>query len=246
MRVLSLILIILWILLWTGPVALAYALRKHRLRSQLAMFANKGIVYLCHVRVKTIGEPATHRPLILASNHVSYLDIPVLSSVVDCRFVAKKEIADWPFINKLCRMMGVIFIDRHKGKIHEGHEAIRTTLATGDVVTFFPEATTGDGKRLLPFKPAFFEVAKGAWVQPVAIAYRRARGLPIDYGLWPQIAWYGDMVLMPHLLNLLSLGKIEVEVHFMPAIEVKEKDRKMVALQAHDAIEAILVGQGNH
>ena len=80
-------------------------------------------------------------------------------------------------------------------------------------------------------------------MQPVAIAYRKIRGLPIDYGQWPLIAWYGDMVLLPHLWKLLSLGRIGVELHFLPVISSVGEDRKTLATQAHDIIETTLLVQ---
>ncbi len=242
-RILTLLLFVLWLVLWLPCVALAYLLKKKKLRGQIVIFACKGILFLFRVRVKLVGELAAKRPLLLVSNHLSYLDILVLASAVDCRFVPKKEIANWPVISSICKIIDVVYVDRSLGKISEGNQAIAAALAQGEVVALFPEATTGDGKHLLPFKPAFFEAAQGALVQPVAIAYRKIRGLPIDYGQWPLIAWYGDMVLLPHLWHLLSLGRIEVELHFLPPLSSVGEDRKTLAIQAHDVIETTLLVQ---
>lgn len=244
-RVVSFALLIVWVFFWVPFVLVLHVLKKRKLRAKLVMFIAKGMMFFCHVRVKKIGEIASDRPLLLASNHLSYIDIPVLMSVVDCRFVAKKEIAKWPVISGLCKLHDVIFIDRSASKISANNETIASVLAAGEVVTLFPEATTGDGKRLLPFKPAYFEAAAHAPVQPVAIAYRSIRGLPIDYGQWPLIAWYGDMVLLPHLWKLLSLGKIDVEVHFLPVLPQAANDRKELSLQAHSAVEAALGRSGS-
>lgn len=241
-RAIILLLVVLWIMFWIPLVAVAYFLDKKKLRARMAHVLSHGLLLLLGVRVKVIGSIEPGRPLLLVSNHLSYLDIPVLSSAVDVRFVPKKEIARWPVINFLCKIQDVVYVDRSPGKIGEGNQAIADMLARGEVVALFPEATTGDGKHLLPFKPAFFEAAQGALVQPVAIAYRRIRGLPIDYGQWPFVAWYGDMSLLPHLWQLLSLGKIEVELMFLPAVESGGVDRKVLASQTHDAIaHALLV-----
>jgi 1-acyl-sn-glycerol-3-phosphate acyltransferase len=243
LRVFLFISLIVWVLLWIVPVTLAHLFKKKKLRAKMTQYVTRGMIFLCGVRVKKIGEIASARPLLLACNHLSYLDIPILESLIDSRFIAKKEIAKWPVVNSFCRLQDVVFIDRSAGKISEGNAQIASKLAEGEVVTLFPEATTGDGKRLLPFKPAFFEAAAHAPVQPVAISYRKIRGLPIDYGQWPLVAWYGDMVLLPHLWKLLSLGRIEVEVHFLPPLYADKMDRKDIALQSHSAIESALTSQ---
>lgn len=241
LRPLSFIALLMWIALWLSPLAVAHMLDKKKWRGRIFNFACKGILWICGVHVKRVGEPSDSRPLLVVSNHLSYLDIWILGSVMDCRFVPKKEIAHWPVVGWICKMSGAVFLDRSAHKIREATQAISAVLETGEVVAVFPEATTGDGKRLLPFKPALFEAAKGAAIQPVAIAYRKIRGLPIDYGQWPLIAWYGDMVLLPHLWHVLSLGRIDVEVHFLPPLSSVRVDRKELVHQAHSAIEQALL-----
>lgn len=241
MRFVSIFLMLLWTVVWFFPVLFAYALKKKKLRGKMVHLYARVMLTLMGVQVKPIGELSQARPLLVVSNHISYLDILILFSLIDCRFVPKKEISTWPVINHFCKITDVVYVDRSKNKIHEGNSAIRQVLESGEVVVLFPEATTGDGKRLLPFKPAFFEAASEAHVQPVAIAYRKIRGLPIDYGQWPLLAWYGDMTLLPHMWKLLSLGKIEVEVHFLPVLGPGQ-GRKNLAEQAHDEIGAALLG----
>jgi 1-acyl-sn-glycerol-3-phosphate acyltransferase len=244
LRIIPLFLLVMWLVVWLPPVALAYAFKKKKLRGRMVKFVCKGLLRILGVQLKIIGEPSNERPLLMVSNHISYLDIWILASAVDCRFVPKSEIAQWPVIGLICRILDVVFIDRSTGKIMQGNQAIASALAQGEIVALFPEATTGDGKHMLPFKPAFFESAQGAAIQPAAIAYRKIRGLPIDYGQWPLIAWYGDMSLLPHLWKLLSLGKIEAELHFLPLMEHSGEGRKQLALQAQSAIEAALLEAG--
>ncbi len=243
LRVVKLILVVVWVALWWLPVAAAHLLKKKKLRADMVKCFCRGMLLIVNVRVQVVGELSPARPLLVASNHLSYLDIPILASVLDCRFVPKKEIASWPVINLICAMMDVVYVDRSPGKIHEGNAAIQRVLAQGEVVALFPEATTGDGRLLLPFRPAFFEAAGGAVVQPVAIAYRKVCGLPIDYGQWPMIAWYGDMSLVPHLWNFLGLGRVEVELHFLPPLAMGGEGRKTMAIQTHTAVLAALNGE---
>jgi len=240
LRILTFLLLVLWIALWVLPIFIAYLLKKKKLRDRFIRILSKGILIICRVKVSVIGAVPQRGPLLVASNHLSYLDIPILASIINCRFVAKKEIRSWPVINGLCKIQDVAFIDRSVAKISEGSGTMSGLLAKEEIVVFFPEATTGNGKHLLPFKPAFFECAGDVPVMPVAVAYRKIRGLPIDQGQWPKIAWYGDMSLMPHLLELLSLGRIEVEVHFLPTLQ--NAGRKELALQAYSSVEQALVG----
>ena len=106
-----------------APVALAYALKKYRLRGVFFALACRGIVRICGLRIAVVGQCAADRPLLVVSNHLSYLDIPILGSVMDMRFVPKKEIARWPVIGFICKILGAVFVDRSVGKIGEGQEA---------------------------------------------------------------------------------------------------------------------------
>lgn len=240
MRIFSSFLLILWVIGWFPLVAAAYFCKKKKLRGEMVKCVCRGMLRLMGVQVNQLGALHAGRPLLVVSNHLSYLDILVLASAMDCRFVPKKEIARWPVISSICTLLDVVYIDRRPGKIHEGNQAIAAMLAAGEVVVLFPEATTGNGRHLLPFKPAFFEAGQGVTLQPVAIAYRKIRGLPIDYGQWPLIAWYGEMLLLPHWWKLLSLGCIEVDLHFLPPLESQGVDRKTLALQTHAMIEQAL------
>ena len=108
-------------------------------------------------------------------------------------------------------------------------DSIAARLAANEALILFPEGTSGDGNRLLPFKSALFGVAgqvpgrmtgdraTGAvTVQPVSIAYTRLDGMPLGRALRPFFAWYGSMSLAPHLWRMLGLGRLEVVVEFHP------------------------------
>lgn len=238
---LKLLALVLWVLIWMPPVAIVRALKKKKMRGRLVMCATRGMLAILNVHVRLSGEVSATRPLLIASNHLSYLDILVIASAIDTRFVPKREVASWPFISWICTLLDVVYVDRRAGKIHEGTQALREALAQGEIVTLFPEATTGDGRHLLAFKSAFFESAQGVMIQAVAVAYRKIGGLPIDFNQWPLIAWYGDMSLMPHLWQLCALGRIEVELHFLaPFIYEEGMDRKTIAIQAHNQIREAL------
>jgi 1-acyl-sn-glycerol-3-phosphate acyltransferase len=197
---------------------------------------------LMGVRVTVTGTPDAGRPLLLLSNHVSWLDIPVLASLGPVSFVAKKEVATWPLFGWLARLQRSVFVDRERRRA-TGDQAdeLAGRLSAGDIVVLFAEGTSSDGNRVLPFRSALVGAAQRAAgggeaaVQPVAIAYPRMLGLPIGRRHRPRIAWYGGMDLLPHLGNVLSLGGIDVHVVFGPAWRLGPgTDRKRVTAAAGD------------
>lgn len=178
------------------------------------------------IEVRRIGEPVNAKPVLFASNHVSYIDITVLGSLIPGSFVAKSEIAGWPFFGCLAKLQRSVFVDRQVRSTAQQRDAIAERLAAGDALILFPEGTSGDGNFVLPFKSALFSVVfnkeQAIAVQPVSLAYTRLDGLPIGRRLRPFFAWYGDMALAPHLWRLLGLGKIEAVVEFHPPVMVAD------------------------
>jgi 1-acyl-sn-glycerol-3-phosphate acyltransferase len=246
-RAAKLILLVAWIGFCFIFAILFVKLKKLHWRDWISRVCYKGIAVIAGIKLTVRGGLSTARPLLVVSNHVSYLDVIVLGGVFPFRFTPKQEIAGWPAIGAICKTTGCVFVDRSAKKIHESTEKIRTALQQGEVISLFPESTTGTGIKTLPFKPAFFHLADapiaGAElaVQPAAIIYTHIRGLPIDSCQWPTIAWYGDMVLLPHLWHLLKLGRIKATLEFLPPASLKEHgDRKGLAAHCQSAISAAI------
>lgn len=172
------------------------------------------------LRVRVIGKPAKARPALFVSNHVSYLDIPVLGSVIPVSFVAKAEVAQWPGYGWLAKLQRTVFVDRRRNTTHRQRDTIQVRLSTGDALVLFPEGTSNDGNRILPFRSALLSVAEAApadrplVVQPVSIAYTSVNGVALGWGLRPLVAWYGGMELGGHLWRFSRLGLVEVVVQF--------------------------------
>jgi len=192
------------------------------------------------------GRLSSIRPLLVVSNHCSYLDVMILGAVIGPAFTPKAEVAAWPLIGWICRVTDCIFIDRRISKTQQNQEALRQAAREGFVISLFPEGTTNDGKRLLPFRSSYFSLCEENFggrpltVQPVAISYTRVRGLPIDSSQRPQIAWYGDMEFVPHLAGLLRLGRIDAKVTFCEPVPA-EAGRKVVAAQCMQLIEQHII-----
>lgn len=198
------------------------------------------------VKVEVIGNRPANGPILIAANHVSWLDIVVLSAVAPVSFVAKKEVAAWPFFGSLARLQRTVFVDRaRRSATGAGRDEMRERLKAGDLLVLFAEGTSGDGRRVLPFKSAFFGAADmpGVLVQPVTLAYRGHRNLPMNRRLLPLYAWYGDMELVPHLLGALRAGPIEVAVVCHPPLQPGDDlNRKAIARKAEMEVRQGLVG----
>ncbi len=162
--------------------------------------------YLCFVLgVKVIreGRLDPRRPLMIVSNHVSWLDIVVLSSLFPVSFIAKSEVGTWPVVRTLARLQRSIFVDRERrAKTAAVNAAIAERIGKGDAMVLFAEGTTSDGLRILPFRSALLGAAQAATaeageavLQPLAIRYTHRGGLPIGRADMNEIAWYGDMDL---------------------------------------------------
>ena len=192
------------------------------------------------MRVHVKGTLSDKRPLLVASNHISWTDIMVLGSFADVKFIARADMEGWPLIGMLSKLQRTVFIERER-KRSSGDQAseIANRMAKGDAMVLFAEGSTGDGNAVLPFKSTLFGAASMAlsegaaeqvFIQPVAIAYTRLHGVPLGRRHRPISAWIGDEDLMPHLKVLMAEGALDVEVHFgQPVAFAKGSNRKETA-----------------
>jgi lyso-ornithine lipid O-acyltransferase len=212
----------------------------------LPVVFHRMVCALLRVRIKQIGEPNPRRPLLIVSNHSSWLDITVLSTLMPLSFIAKAEVATWPVFGTFARLQRSIFIDRQRRQATgAANAAIAERLADGDAIVLFAEGTTSDGNRVLPFRSALLGAARDAiavsdshvMVQPLAIGYPRRAGLPLARADRPSIAWYGDMDLVPHLIAIMQGPPIDaVAVWGEPISFDRDSDRKAVTRLAEQAV----------
>jgi 1-acyl-sn-glycerol-3-phosphate acyltransferase len=187
--------------------------------------------HIFHLQIQVAGEIPAHGLLI--SNHLSYLDILLLSSLAPAIFVAKREVKSWPVMGLLAQLGGTLFIDRQR-RTHVGavnHE-IESALNDGALVVIFPEGTSSDGQTILPFKSSLLEPATQQ-KHPLAVGCLRYTLADGDAG--SEVCYWGDAVFFPHLLNLLGKRSIRVTVQFA-AIQQHGTDRKELARQLHAAV----------
>lgn len=229
--------LLLFLLMTAGllvPYLLIYPVRPAR--DRIARLYYNGCVRLAGLTVRVEGEPARGRHLLYVANHVSYLDIPVLGARLECVFVAKQEVASWPLFGFLAKLCRTVFINRATMQAARQRNAMSRRLAHENLM-MFPEGTSSDGSAVLPFKSTLFSVARhgpvpgDVTVQPVSVAYTRyADGRPLAGPLAPLYAWFGDMVMLPHLRQVFGLQGAEVVVTYHePVKAVAFETRKHLA-----------------
>jgi 1-acyl-sn-glycerol-3-phosphate acyltransferase len=193
------------------------------------------------VEVRGVISPV--RPTLFICNHVSYLDIEVISAAVPTSFVAKREVANWPVFGWLARLQRTVFVERRATTVATERDSLGQRLEEGDNLVLFAEGTSSDGNRLKPFKSALFSAAdrtvhgKPLTIQPVSLAYTRLDGLPIGRQWRPFFAWYGDMALGPHLWAAIGIGKVTATLEFHPPVTYAQfGSRKALAKHCEETI----------
>lgn len=183
---------------------------------------------LLNIEIHTVGSIPTHG--LLVSNHLSYLDILVLSAVTPSTFIAKREVKGWPVFGWFARLAGTLFANREcRTQVGQLSREVRTVLDKGALVVLFPEGTSSDGRTLLPFKTALLEPATnfsyGLWAS--SIYYQLEDG-----DVSEEVCYWKDMTLFPHLMNLMSNRCIKAFVRFSE-LRTRAPDRKQAAWQLH-------------
>jgi 1-acyl-sn-glycerol-3-phosphate acyltransferase len=204
------------------------------------------------LRIHVRGAIASQRPLLIASNHISWTDIMVIGSLADVAFIAKSDVAGWPVFGSLARLQRTVFVERdRKGRSGDQAGEIAGRLAGNDAVVLFAEGSTGDGNHLLPFKSTLFGAARvvlgegnaeTVYIQPVAIAYTKLHGMPMGRQHRVVASWIGDADLVPHLTMLLREGAMDVEIEFGEPMEFKAgSDRKQVARRVEGQVRTMMI-----
>ncbi len=235
-------------LAWTGVVVplqwVAKALDSP-LQCRIPLVYHRVCARLAGMAIEVHGTMSRDRPTLFVSNHSSYLDITLLGGLIPGSFVAKQEINGWPFFGMLARLQRSVFVDRRATQVLRDRSQIDARLARGDNLILFPEGTSSDGNRTLPFKSALFAVAEGApggrpvTVQPVSITCARLDGIPLGRDLRSLYAWYGDMDLVSHMWTMMKSGRLTVVVTFHPPVAFAAfGSRKALSDHCRDAVAA--------
>lgn len=211
---------------------------------KLPLILHKGIVKILKIKLRLHGEHTPNRPTLFVANHASYLDVPVLGSVIPAAFVAKHEVGTWPLIGPMAKLQRTVFVIRRSIKAAEQTSVLRQRLMEGQNLIVFPEGTSSDGHGVLPFKSSLFNVVEEPlpngmpiMVQPVSVVCTEILGMPIGRAWRPYYAWFGDMTLVPHLWRAFCLGHFTVDVIFHPAVSPSAfANRKALSQHCQDVV----------
>jgi 1-acyl-sn-glycerol-3-phosphate acyltransferase len=174
---------------------------------------------------------------LIVSNHLSYIDIFVISACRSVVFVAKQEVKDWPWGGIIADCGGTIYIQRGRASdLSRVREKICAAVESGVPAVLFLEGTTTDGTHVLPFHPGLLQPAVDSnWkVIPCTVNYRVA-----ETGTPDGVSWHSDMTFLPHLMEFLLYSRTEVIVEFGPAVQADS--RKHLALVLHKEISRKLM-----
>jgi 1-acyl-sn-glycerol-3-phosphate acyltransferase len=219
-----------------------------RLQRSIPHLYHRILCALIGVRIRELGRRSTATPVLILSNHVSWLDICVITALAPVVFVAKSEVARWPVFGWLAKLQRTIFINRQaRHQTGAATREIAGRLLGGDAVVLFAEGTSSDGIRVLPFRSSLVGAVHHALgngthhthvtVQPMSMAYVGFGGLPMGRGLRQRVAWYGDVDLIPHLLHLLASGAVDVTVSWGEAVAYDmSADRKAIARESEKSV----------
>jgi 1-acyl-sn-glycerol-3-phosphate acyltransferase len=213
----------------------------YRYHPGLVSWWHERLLHILQVRVEATGH-RPHAPALLVSNHVSWLDIPVLGSLTHSNFLSKDEVRRWPVIGWLAAASGTMFIRRGRGEASTVARQIADHLDSDGLLTLFPEGTTTDGSEVRPFFPRLFASAieSGAPVVPVALRYH------IDGELDPIAPYVGDQSLLANLWGIIRRDRTEVLVSYMPALALAGLERKVAAEKARSQIALALSSHTPH
>lgn len=224
------------------PVQLTAVAIFPRIARRLPMLYHTWGVRILGLNVHEIGKPTAVRPLLIVANHVSWLDIPLITTALPVSFIAKREVKSWPVFGLLARLQRSVFVDRmRRQQSADVNNEIAGRLLAGDAMVLFAEGTSSDGSDVLPFRSALIGAATKACtrlpdgrmlIQPLAVTYAGEDG---------HIApWYGDMDLLPHFAGILRTPRLEVVLSWgEPVAYSSQSDRKQVAKKLEEEVRTL-------
>lgn len=240
------VLIVLWVLLLLPFALLLYFSDQNRLRARLVHVFYVGMCHILSIRIMQKGSVSKARPLLIISNHISYLDIFVLGAAARMSFTPKHDVRSWPVIGFLCVLADCVFVERKPSQMQEAREAMQKRLNAGRAVCIFPEGTTGNGRDVAPFKSGFFSLTElvDMPVQPISIIYTHLASQPLTEALCEHVAWVGDATFFDHFWRVLGYRSLNVTLVIHPLQSAADfADRKVLSLQCETLIRKAVLSE---
>ncbi len=187
----------------------------------------RAITRILNIKIKVRGT-APEPPFLLVSNHLSYIDIPLLFTQLKCVFIAKKEVSGWPLMGYSARVANTIFVDRQNHRdLTRVNKLIAEHITNHHGVVLFPEGTSSKGDGILPFRPSLlqFPASENMPVYYATVSYLTGNE---KFPAYLHVCWWGDMGFFPHLLGLVKVPSIEATITF-GAAPIHLNDRKELA-----------------
>lgn len=220
-----------------APLQWLIARHMPRMAHRIPIFFCRSLLRLLSVRVSIDGAAIAAGPVLMAANHVSWIDVLVLGGIQPFCFLAKSEVSRWPILSAFAEVQGTVFVDRARRRSIPGaNEMMAKRMAEGHAVLLFPEGTTNAAAEPGPFRTSHFAAARELLrshrlretvaVQPVAISYSSRNA-----------AWVGDDGLLSHVWRTLRAPPLECRVTFStPIAYTRASNRKQVARLSREAI----------
>lgn len=218
----------------------------------IPQYWHRAICWVFGIKTVSNGQPHGGAQVIFMSNHLSYMDIPMLGSLIRASFVAKQEVASWPLFGFISRFQQTAFIERKRTAIATAKNALQAMVGDGKNLIIFPEGTSTDGRTVYDFKSSLFSLALGTGhdglvIQPVTVQAFQADGSPVTtQAQRDHYSWHVEMdtELLPHLWAFAKSHGAILQVTFHPALLAAEySDRKILSKTCHEAVSSGLKAQ---
>lgn len=235
------LLLVAWMLVILPFIVCFWLLRLQTLRAKVAQWFFKLSLCILNFRITRIGAVSDLRPLMVVSNHTSYLDVFIIGSQVPVSFTPKREVRNWPVIGFLCVLADCVFVERRPAHMEQARAEMAKRINEGRVLCLFPEGTTSNGKLLKPFKSGFLSLAEDHQlpVQPASIAFTHIGRDVITDDVRDMAAWVGDATFFGHFWNVLGIRGIRASIRWHAPLMLKDfADRKALTKAAETIVTA--------
>lgn len=245
----ALIKVILWIPVIVGylftcslwKIFVRNPIRQRHLYARTVTWFSQRALWFINVELSVKNMPPVGQPFLLVGNHLGIMDILLLASIRHCLFITSVEMKNTPLLGTLCEMGGCLFVERrNRANINKEILHIREALKQGFNIVLYPEGTSSNGERMLPFKKTMMTAAAGTGVPilPMVLNFTEVNGEKMS-GKWRNhVFWYGDQAFPPAMWKAMSLRSIKAEIEFLePIFCHSEEERREIAVKAHHQIE---------